>query len=78
MGIRYEGDNDCATVIYDYATGARASTASSATAGNWSGRFTQSTLAALSTYQQARRLGILERPVLGLDGRVVRGALPQR
>ncbi|MET0829882.1 MAG: glycosyltransferase [Microbacterium sp.] len=58
----FEGDNDSATVMYDTATGAGFDGLERD--GRNENRGAESTIAALSTYQQARRLGVLK-PVLG-------------
>ena len=58
----FQGDNDSATAMFDDATGAGFDGLERA--GRNENRGAESTLAALSTYQQARRLGVL-RPVRG-------------
>lgn len=52
------GDNDAGTVMFDHASGAGFDGLEAA--GRNENRGAESTLAALSTYQQARRLGVLE------------------
>ena len=62
----FEGDNDSATVMYDYATGAGFDGLERD--GRNENRGAESTLAALSTYQQARRLGVLEHVLSSIAG----------
>ncbi len=55
----FEGDNDSSTVMFDPATGAGFDGLERS--GRNENRGAESTLAALSTYQQARRLGVVSR-----------------
>ncbi len=55
----FEGDNDCCVPLFDARTGAGYDGLTEG--GRNENRGAESTLAALSTYQQARRLGVLDR-----------------